>query len=100
MKKIFTAICASLILAVGLAAGSKKDNAVRGNLAQLKGAYEEIDLAQANAAEKGYFDYVYDTYIVTGPPSGPNNGPIVIHGHYSKIGTNLYTWVDTPGSEE
>ena len=51
MKKIFIAICASLVLAVGLAAGSKRDYDVRGNLAQLKASHEEINLAQAHAAE-------------------------------------------------
>ena len=51
MKKILITICASLVLAVGLVAGSKNGQVVRGNLAQLKASVEEIDLAQAHAAE-------------------------------------------------
>ena len=51
MKKILITICASLMLAVGLAAGTNNGQVVRGNLAQLKASLEEIDLAQAHAAD-------------------------------------------------
>ena len=97
MKKIFIAICASLIFAVELAAGSQRDQVVRGNLAQLKASIEEIDLAQAHAAEQNYFDpigekyYVTDTHTRTAAPQSSHapsttQAPPSRHGHFDPIG--------------